>query len=162
MEFEFDDLKVQHAAAEDAAFLAPLFDQYRVWCGEASNLNGAQYFLNQRLRNSEAEVFFVNVDQNVAGFVLMYPLFSSVSMEPIWILNDLFVADDFRRRGIGSVLLQTATEFAKGLGALRLELEADIVNKQAQLLYESRGWKKDVKYLRYTLTLCEKSFDTKT
>lgn len=153
--FDLNGLEVMQATTDDASRLAPLFDQYRVWCGEESDLSSAQYFLNQRLRNSEAEVFFVNVDQDLAGFVLLYPLFSSVSMQPIWILNDLFVADAFRQRGIGSVLLQIATEFAKELGVLRLELEADVVNKQAQSLYESRGWKKDVKYFRYTLTLCD-------
>ena len=93
------------------------------------------------------------IDQQTAGFVHLYPLFSSVAMEPIWLLNDLWVHESFRQQGIGSVLLETATEFARELGALRLELEADVVNTSAQAIYEAKGWKKNTKYFHYSLTI---------
>lgn len=147
--------RILHAGVEHAPLLAPIFDQYRVWCDQPPDLNGARQFLTQRLRNNESEIFLAAVDEKPVGFTQLYPLFSSVSMEPIWLLNDLYVLDPFRKQGIGSLLLDTATLFAREIGAFRLELETDVSNSAAQAMYEARGWKKNTKYFHYTLSLCE-------
>jgi len=150
-----ENTQIVHAGVEHVPSLTPLFDEYRVWCGQPPDPDGAREFLTQRIRNNESEIFLAIINQQLAGFTQLYPLFSSVSMESIWLLNDLYVANDYRQQKIGSLLLETATQFARELGALRLELEADVTNSTAQAMYESRGWKKNTKYFHYTLSLCE-------
>lgn len=145
-------LNVIHADVEHAAILAPVFDAYRIWYGKSPEPERARDFLTQRLRNNESQIFMAMHDNSVAGFTQLYPLFSSVSMEPIWLLNDLFVVDEFRKQGVGSFLLQTAAGFAEEAGALRLELATEHDNLSAQTLYESLGWTKDTEFLHYSLS----------
>ncbi|MCA9037502.1 MAG: GNAT family N-acetyltransferase [Planctomycetaceae bacterium] len=135
--------------------VAPLFDEYRQWYGMSADLSGARSFLMQRTQASESVVLFAETDDVVVGFVQLYPLFSSISLESIWVLNDLFVAVDFRGKGIGTMLLNAATEFARETGAIRMELETASTNQTAQRFYEAHGWQKETEMLAYRLTLQE-------
>ncbi|HIF00459.1 MAG TPA: GNAT family N-acetyltransferase [Planctomycetes bacterium] len=147
------DHEVIHATVDDTEALAPLFDQYRVWYGMESDLNGARNFLSHRLQNSESVVFLAVVDKTPVAFAQLYPLFSSVSMESVWLLNDLFVSEANRKQGIGTTLLETVTQFGRETGALRLELATGVENFAAQTLYKSRGWKHNETFIHYSLPL---------
>ena len=145
--------EVIHATIDDIEALAPLFDQYRVWYGMNSDLNGARNFLSHRLQNSESVVFLAVVNNTAVAFAQLYPLFSSVSMEPVWVLNDLFVAEASRQQGIGTTLLETATQFGRETGALRMELATGVDNFTAQTLYKSHGWQPNETFVHYSLPL---------
>ena len=54
----------------------------------------------------------------IVGFAQLYPSFSSVSLRPIRILNDLFVDPDHRRSGAGRALLDAARDHARQTGAI--------------------------------------------
>jgi GNAT superfamily N-acetyltransferase len=56
------------------------------------------------------------LDSAAAGFTQLYPSFSSGSMAPILILNDLFVAPEGRRHGIGTALLDAAADYGRRVG----------------------------------------------
>ena len=148
-----DSVQIRYATAADVTKLAPVFDQYRVWYGQESDVAGANSFLLQRLSDNESVVFMAIQDNCCIGFTQLYPLFSSVSMERVWVLNDLFVCKESRQCGIGQALLSTASEFAKELGALRLELATAHDNHTAQTLYEKLGWHKNTEFLHYTLNV---------
>jgi ribosomal protein S18 acetylase RimI-like enzyme len=68
-------------------------------------------------------------------------------------LHDLFVDPGSRKRGIASLLLETAVAFSKETGAVRLSLATNVANQNAQALYERRGWKKDTEFLHYHLAM---------
>ena len=87
------------------------------------------------------------------GFTQLYKSFSSVSMGRLWVLNDLFVAPEARRRGVAVVLMEHAREFAAATGALGLELATATDNLTAQRLYEKLGWKRDDDFYHYALDL---------
>ena len=133
--------------------LAPIFDQYRVWYGQESDVEAAYSFLLQRLTNNESVVFVARLAEQCVGFTQLYPLFSSVSMQRVWLLNDLFVCHENRNQGVGQALLTTAAEFAKELGALRLELATAHDNEVAQSFYQKLGWQKDDEFLHYKLNV---------
>jgi hypothetical protein len=83
------------AGLEHLDVLTGLFDSYRQFYGQEPDLPGARRFLEARLRCRDSVVFLAFRDdatRTSVGFVQLYPSFSSVSMKPIWILNDLFVA----------------------------------------------------------------------
>lgn len=147
--------EIIHATVDDIEILAPVFDQYRVWYGMESDLNGSRNFLTHRLRNNESVVFVAVADNAVVAFTQLYPLFSSVSMESVWLLNDLFVSETSRKQGIGTALLETATQFGRESGALRLELATGIENFSAQALYKSHGWKQNKTFLHFSLPLSD-------
>jgi GNAT superfamily N-acetyltransferase len=72
----------------------------------------------------------------------------------IYILNDLFVIPEARQAGTGTALLHAAADYAQRTGALRLVLSTQITNIAAQSLYEKLGWKRDVEFCTYQLSLC--------
>jgi GNAT superfamily N-acetyltransferase len=123
---------------EQVDLVAPLFDAYRQFYGKSSNVESARQFLLERLQRGESVIFAVIEDGKVLGFTQLYPTFSSISMKPIWILNDLFVAEDARRQGIGARLLMAARGFGQQTGADRLTLSTEIKNSPAQALYERK------------------------
>ena len=88
-------------------------------------------------------------DGSGLGFTQLYPSFSSVSMMPIYILNDLFVASEARKKGVGEVLIEKAKQFAISQGGKGLTLETAIDNP-AQKLYQRLGFKKDNQVNHYT------------
>ena len=52
------------------------------------------------------------------------------------------VRSDFRRKGVGSILIASALILANRLGAERVTLEVRVTNFPAQMLYEKFGFKK--------------------
>ncbi|AFY36483.1 GCN5-related N-acetyltransferase [[Leptolyngbya] sp. PCC 7376] len=133
--------------------VAQLFDQYRVFYQAASDIQAAKDFLRERLQKEESVIFAARKGDCLVGFTQLYPSFSSVSMKPIWILNDLFVEPTSRKQGVAQLLMATAEDFARKSGAIRLALSTQVENLVAQSLYESRGYIKDQAFYHYTLSL---------
>ena len=134
--------------------LAPLFDGYRQFYGQRSDLAAARAFLGDRIERDESVIYIAYADGGeAAGFTQLYPSFSSVSLKRLWVLNDLFVRSDIRRGGVGRALLERATQHALETGAKGLVLNTARTNKAAQTLYESCGWKREDEFLQYNLLL---------
>jgi len=96
-------------------------------------------------------MFIARVEGKMAGFVNLYPVFSSVNLTRQWILNDLFVAPEARKLGVGRALMERARNLAEATQANGLALETAIDNQAAQKLYEGLGWKRDEEFYRYFL-----------
>lgn len=130
------------------ADLVALFDDYRVFYKQSSDREKAKAFLSQRLEEEESVIYLARENGVPLGFTQLYPMFSSITMEPIWVLNDLYVAAEGRNTGTGTSLLVAAQHFCRRERAGGLALETGI-NNPAQRLYERLGWKKDQEYLHY-------------
>jgi len=138
------------ANTEHLKDLVVLFDAYRIFYEQESDKDSAKQFLENRISKNESVIYIAYIDGVAAGFTQLYPSFSSVSMKRSYILNDLYVDNNYRKKGVGSALLNKAKELCieknyKGLG-----LQTSIENP-AQFLYESLGWKKEP-YLDYFWT----------
>jgi ribosomal protein S18 acetylase RimI-like enzyme len=144
---------VRRARIEDLDGLSDLFDQYRQFYGQPSDLTLARTFLEQRMHRSECVVFVAPAESPILAFAQLYPTFCSVSAAPLLILYDLFVAPAARGRGLARALLQAAHTFGEGSGAARLELATARTNLPAQRLYESTGWRRDEMFHHYVLPL---------
>lgn len=146
---------IRRAGPTDVAELAPLFDAYRRFYGQASDPALAAGFLLERLEREESVVFVAERDGTPVGFVQLYPVFSSTAARPrrLWILNDLFVAQEARRGGVARALMARARRLAEETDACGLELSTARTNLAAQRLYESLGWRRDDVYLKYELAL---------
>ena len=147
------DLKVVQAGLQHLDELTQLFDDYRQFYSQASDTSGAKAFLHERLSQGDSVVFVAFLEGKPAGFTQLYPSFSSVSMVQIWILNDLFVAEEARRNGVAQALLERAASFGKETGAARLTLTTEVTNEKAQALYEALGWERDTSFYTYNLSV---------
>ena len=146
-------IHVHRAVMADLEKIARLFDAYRQFYGQLSDLSLAQDFIRQLLSNQESVIFIAEDEQGVPiGFTQLYPSFSSISACRIWILNDLFIVTAMRGQGAGRALLNAAREHAIETGAKRLTLSTAHDNP-AQKLYESFGYVRDNGFYVYNLAL---------
>ncbi len=144
---------VRRASIHDLSAIAPLFDGYRVFYGQPSDLAGASAFLRERFELSESVIFVAEQGRSAIGFTQLYPAFSSVRMRRLYLLNDLFVHERARGLRAGERLLAAAAEHARGEGCVRLVLTTAVTNLKAQALYERTGWVQNRTDFTYELTL---------
>ena len=144
---------VRQAVLADLDFLVVLFDAYRQFYGQTSDLVGARTFVQARFEHGQSVVLLAESQGQAVGFTQLYPSFSSVSMARVFVLNDLFVAPTARRLGVGEALLTAAADHARQLGAVRLSLTTNVQNLPAQSLYAAMGWERDQKFHAYHLAL---------
>ena len=136
----------------DAA--ADLFDLYRQFYEEKANLKLAKNFLQERMQEKSSVIYLaIGANEKAIGFMQLYPLFCSVAATPIWVLYDLYVDSSARRQGVGKLLMNQARELAKSNGSSRIDLETAVDNVNAQALYESLGYEKEVEFFKYSLSL---------
>jgi len=144
---------ITRVTSGESQLVVDLFDQYRVFYKQTSDIGLAQSFINARLQNNESVIFVALADNETPiGFTQLYPKYSSMRAVKNWILNDLYVRPEHRKQGIGEQLISAAMEFAKQQGAKFVQLETAVDNYTAQSLYEAIGFIKqepDTEFLVY-------------
>lgn len=142
---------VLQACADDADAIAPLFDAYRVFWRQASNIKASEAFLRERMSRGESVVFkcVESVTDKVAGFTQLYPLFSSTRMAKLWILNDIYVSEAYRGLGCSKLLISAAQQLAHESGACEILLETERTNVAGNSLYVKTGFKLDTEINLY-------------
>ena len=73
-------ITIHQAVLADLDALASLFDDYRQFYGQPSDLAAARAFLQARFEHGESTIFCAKTDGQAVGFTQLYPSFSSVSM----------------------------------------------------------------------------------
>lgn len=148
-------MKIIQATLDQVELIVPLFDLYRQFYKQPSDVVGARRFLSERLHKQQSVIFLATDDTGAAGtgFTQLYPAFSSDAMKRLWILNDLYVVSTERKSGVGRALMDRVRQFAIETGADRLILETAVDNFSAQRLYEKLGYVRDDLFFRYSLIL---------
>ncbi|PLT28776.1 GNAT family N-acetyltransferase [Peribacillus deserti] len=146
-------MNIYQASIEDLEGISELFNLYRIFYRQPSDLDAAQAFIKERLINRDSIIFAAVNDGTYAGFTQLYPTFSSVSMKRDLILNDLYVHEDARKLGAGRLLLDAAKEYAIKTGAKGLSLQTAHDNYTAQRLYESYGYQQETEFMSYHLSV---------
>ena len=150
-----DSITVRAAASSDVDALAQLFEQYRAFYECEPNASRAREFIAERLRNTDSVILVAEDSRSgsLAGFTQLYPTFSSLRMGRALILNDLFVAEAYRRSGVARRLMHAAQLFAQMSGAVALSLETQRANASARALYESLGYHAEEDFVTYSLSV---------
>lgn len=144
-------LRYRRASLSDLIQLCRLFDLYRVFYKQSSDIEKAESFLRARLDKQDSVVFVAERDGRLVGFTQLYPSFSSVSMKRLWILNDLYVDEASRGKQIGKGVLECSRLFAVETQAKGLILSTQKTNQIGQRLYQTSGYKQDEEFLHYAL-----------
>ncbi len=97
--------------------------------------------LSLLLGDSDKKIIFVAVcGQDVAGMVTAQLVVSTAAGGYAVLLEDMFVKDKFRRRGVGQALLDAIKSWAEGKDAKRIQLLADQRNETVLAFYERFGF----------------------
>ena len=147
-------IKIRSISDADLSAVAILFDAYRQFYEQQSDVEFAAKFLKERIQNQQSVILVAhNSEQRVVGFCQLYPTFCSVIAQPIYVLYDLFVSSEARRLGVAKALLQAAHQQGIVDKKARLDLSTAKTNYAAQALYESLGWVRDNDFFTYSLAL---------
>ena len=149
------EFEIATAGLADLDALTIAFDAYRQFYRQPADLEGARQFIGTRLEVGDSHLLLAKEGDRLLGFTQLYPSFSSVSMEKIWILNDLFVFEGARRRGVARALMEAAQQFGRESGAIALTLATEKTNASAQALYRSLGYRQDGAFLYLRLALVD-------
>ncbi len=124
--------------------LVDVVDEYREFCGFSRSYKETKEFLLYLLVEKKSTTFIaINSDDEVMGFINLYPSYSTLALRKIWILNDLAVSTKFRRLGVAQLLIKQGLLFAQETGAIRVELKTEKSNLGAQKLYSEIGFNID-------------------
>ena len=143
-------VEIKKATTANVDELAILFNEYRVFYKMKSDFEKAKLFLHERLMKNESEIFVSFHGATMTGFVQLYPLFSSVRMKNLWVLNDLYVREKFRGQGFSIALINRAKALCRESGACGFMLETAKANVVGNRLYQKVGLTQDREHVVYT------------
>ncbi len=146
-------MEIKLCEINDLERLAPLFDDYRQHFKQASDLESVRNYLQQRLEANETKIYLVQTGEELHGFVLLYPSFSSIGLAPIWILNDFYLKSGNQKRLMAKALLDQIRLDCHDAGGIRIEVTTRKENHKLHKLYKEYGFEKDYKYDYYFLQL---------
>jgi ribosomal protein S18 acetylase RimI-like enzyme len=145
-------LIVKRIVATEAGLVIELFNKYRIFYKQPSDIALAKSFISDRLSTNESVIYVALLDGQPVGFTQLYPKYSSMRAVKNWILNDLYVDEAYRKQGVANQLIKAAMDFAKANNAGFVQLETQTDNYTAQSLYESVGFiqqEPDAEFLVY-------------
>lgn len=137
-------MHIRAATLSDLTQLAHLFDGYRIFYKQPSDIEHAEKFLEERISKNQSQILVAEMEAGIlGGFVQLYPIYSSVRMCKLWLLNDLFVAPEYRGKNVGVRLMENAKQLAVATQACGLILETAKSNEIGNALYPKVGFQLD-------------------
>jgi len=145
---------IRQLASADLDALAPLFAGYLDFYRVTQQPGDQRAFLAARLAAEDSAAFGAfDESGQMTGFALCHFTYNSLRLAPAWILHDLFVMPQARRRGTARDLPEAVHAAARASGACEVVLSTAHDNRKAQGLYESAGYKRDEVFRTYVRDL---------
>lgn len=149
-------MRIIKAKLEHLDLLTPMFVKYREFYGQLPYPDSSRSFLEKRLQRDESVIYLAlpdDDDNKLLGFCQLYPSYSSLSLKRVWILNDIYVAEDSRRMLVADHLMREAKKMAKDTNAVRMRVSTRSNNDTAHKTYESIGFREDTEFKSYILPI---------
>ena len=99
--------------------------------------------LRSRIEEKDSKIFVCDFNNELSGFVQLYPIFSSTRVSKYWLLNDLYVDVKKRGKGYSKLLIEKSKELVVESKACGMMLETEKSNIIGNKLYPSSGFKKN-------------------
>ncbi|WP_333879853.1 GNAT family N-acetyltransferase [Lysinibacillus capsici] len=144
-------MKIYKVTQQTMGDVVPLFNAYREFYGQSSDLQQAEQFIQERVMRAESIIFLAYLEEEPVGFAQLFPVFSSVAMKRAFLLNDLFVAKQARKQGVAQALMEQCYIYCQQEDARYMMLETARDNVQAQKLYEKMGMTIDETVYYYSI-----------
>jgi GNAT superfamily N-acetyltransferase len=92
-------------------------------------------------------LWLIEVEREVAGYLLLTLCYSLEFHGRFGLLDEFYLEERFRGKGIGTAALAFAEHACRGLGLKALRLEVAHANVRALELYRRRGFAVDARHL---------------
>ncbi|QCX53552.1 GNAT family N-acetyltransferase [Elizabethkingia sp. JS20170427COW] len=131
---------IRTATLEDLGSLAMIFEKYRAFYQKPASLEASTLFLKNRIERHESVIYLALKNNKIIGFTQLYPLFSSTRLKRLWLLNDLYVEENYRGKGVATALINKAKQLCLETDACQLSLETSKTNKEGNIVYPKNGF----------------------
>lgn len=143
------ELIVRQATIKDLPKIVPIFDSYREYFKQQKNPLKVESFLFEKFVHLESVIFIAEQESEVIGFAQLYPIFSSLSLERVWLLNDFYISEEYRNNGIGKQLFAKVKEFTLLTKSKGIELSVEHTNRKDWKFWEKQGFRIDDEFRFY-------------
>jgi GNAT superfamily N-acetyltransferase len=135
------EFKTRQAVEDDIPELFALILALAEYEKLLNRVTGTVEQLQEHLFGSRiyAEAIVTEIDDQIVGFALFFPNYSTFLTKPGIYLEDLFVLPEYRRQGIGKAMLSYLGKLAQERDAGRLEWSVLDWNESAIAFYQSMG-----------------------
>lgn len=141
--------QIETATLEHLNEFAELFDNYRVFYEQPSDLEKCKSFLRERISNKETVTFLIKKNDKYVGFAQLYPLYHYKALKRQWLLSDLFIDPTYRGSGLAIALIDRCKQYCDETDACGLLLETQKTNKIGNNLYPKCGFELDTEHNYY-------------
>ena len=142
------DIQFQLASEKDLARLLELMREFYQDQGMAFDEEVARSALRKSfLEPALGSAYLILANNQLAGYFALTACFSLEFHGRIGLLDELYVREHFRKQHLGRAAVAFAEEICRKTGIKALRLEVGEKNDAAQALYNSLGFKRDVRHL---------------
>ena len=134
------------------AILTP-FTNYMIFYEREINQDEFRDYFASIIQDDRVFIYTAQVQDEIAGLMVIYQTYSSFECGKILFLNDLWVEPKFRKMGVGQAFMTKIKDLAKEENCKRIDLQTNITNKKARALYEKNGMITDAEFINYAVKL---------
>jgi len=159
------ELVIRKATRSDSlAFLGLLVNLAKFEHLDPPDAAARRRIIKDVFARKRAKLLLAFVGKQPAGYAFYFYTYSTFLAKPTLYLEDIFVAEKFRKRGIGLALFTSCVKEAARRDCGRFELSVLTWNKNAIKFYEKLGAKrlKEWHYYRMTQDTIKKLAGTRT
>lgn len=144
-----NEIEIVQATIDNLDELSKLFQSYRIFYKKNPDTDGEKEFLKERIINKESVIYLAKSGTKFIGFVQLFPIFSSTRITRLWLLNDLYVDEHYRKSGAASLLIEKSKELARETKSAGLMLQTAKDNTTAQSVYDKTDFVRDNDFYTY-------------
>ena len=98
--------------------------------------------IREKLLQSNFFKFEFILDDKIIGRAFLFIIYNDLHQKPYGLLEDVFVEEEYRGKGIGKELVKRVIEKAKELGCYKLIATSRFGREIVHKFYENLGFKK--------------------
>ena len=148
------EVDIAPVAAAEFERLLPLIAAYQRFyeVADVDEERNRSFFRRFLAPSEDGLLLGARTDGELVGYACLYWHFSSLQARESVLMNDLFVSEAARGRGVGRALIEASATVARERGAAHLEWATAPGNARAQALYDSTGAERS-EWVEYELGL---------
>lgn len=134
-------ITVRDACLDDLAGMTGLLGElFSIEADFTPDIRRQRLGLASLMANPEATLLVAVNGNGIVGMCTLQPLISTAEGGTVGIVEDLVVADAWRSKGIGSMLIHAIEKTAQNRNMSRLQLLTDQSNEAAKRFYKKQKW----------------------
>lgn len=149
-----DKITIRKAQESETLLIQELVKEMATYERRPEDMTGTQEELRYWLFERKiATILLMECDNQVIGYAIYYPIFGSFAAHANVHLEDLYIREEYRKRGLGRVFFETIAGRAKEEGYAKMEWSCLDWNTPSIGFYEKIGAEYETgrKYFEITL-----------